>query len=131
MARQIGPVVRNFQKWLIVVLLTIAVGGHWAIFQSAAWMGMLIKYADGASLSEALSKTFDGRHPCQLCRLVDEGKKAERKEPLKMLDTKIDFFMELGGAWFFAPQVDVVGLPPVSSAPQVSFSPLVPPPRAA
>jgi hypothetical protein len=56
--------------WLVLVLL---VGGHWGALQVVAWSGMLIHYSRDASFAEAWDKTFDGDHPCALCKTVDRG----------------------------------------------------------
>lgn len=42
-------------------------------------MGMVISYSQDAPFKEALAKTFDGKHPCPLCKVVAEGKKSEKK----------------------------------------------------
>ena len=71
-------------------MLTIAVGGHWAILQSVAWLGMTISYSQETTLSVALKKTFDGQHPCKLCLAVKEGQRAERKHDSLKVQTKLD-----------------------------------------
>ena len=72
--------------------LICAIGGHWALLQSIAWTGMVITYARNAPLKEALEKTFDGKHPCKLCRVVAEGKKSQDRQELQKVETKLDFF---------------------------------------
>ncbi len=57
--------------------LVLSLGLHWTVLQSAAWVGMVVAYAKSATLSEALEKTFDGAHPCRLCKIVDSGAKGE------------------------------------------------------
>ena len=56
------------------------VGGHWAILQTSAWLGMIVSYAKDGDYSGAITKTFDGKHPCALCRLVQVGQKQEEKK---------------------------------------------------
>lgn len=63
----------------IVAALACSLGLHWGFFQSVAWMGMVISYSQDAPFKEALAKTFDGKHPCPLCKVVAEGKKSEKK----------------------------------------------------
>ncbi|HVV70998.1 MAG TPA: hypothetical protein VHI52_05780 [Verrucomicrobiae bacterium] len=31
-------------------------------------------------MGEALSKTFDGKHPCSLCRAIQQGRAQEKKQ---------------------------------------------------
>ena len=61
-------VIARFPRFLIVLALAGSIGLHWAFLQSVAWDGMVISYSEDAPLSEALAKTFDGRHPCFLFR---------------------------------------------------------------
>ena len=80
-------------KWLAVVTLTFALGGHWAILQSVAWVTMVASYSQTAPLKTALVKTFNGEHPCPICQLVATGKKSEQKQETQKLLVKLDFFL--------------------------------------
>ena len=73
-----------------VVLLTISLGLHWAVLQTAAWAGMLVTYSQDASWQTAVDKTFDGQHPCQLCRLVKTGRSAEKTPETQLKTSKIE-----------------------------------------
>ena len=79
-------------KWLVVLTLVLATGTHWFFLQSIAWVGMTIKFSRTESLTGALIKTFDGQHPCNLCKAVSEGVKTEKAQKLQKLETKLDFF---------------------------------------
>ena len=83
---------RRLFELLLVGSLIVAIGAHWALLQSVAWTSMFIAYSQNASLKEALKKTFDGKHPCNLCKVVQEGKKSERKNDVQKSDNKLDFF---------------------------------------
>ncbi len=52
-------------------------GGHWLFWQSAAWAGMLVRYAQSYGVETGLAMTFDGKHPCQICKKVVNGKSKE------------------------------------------------------
>lgn len=78
-------------KALLGLMLAVLLGGHWLALQSVAWVGMIISYSQTATLSEAVSKTFDGKHPCRMCLAVKEGKKAESKESQLKPELKFDF----------------------------------------
>lgn len=54
-------------------------GGHWITLQSAAWIGMVVTYSQEDSLGVALKKTFDGEHPCGLCKAVKSGQSEDQK----------------------------------------------------
>jgi hypothetical protein len=76
-----------------VSAIVLGMGLHWAILQSVAWTGMIIRYSQSASLLEAIGKTFDGHHPCPLCKLVKAGKNSEQKQDGQMLLLKLDLFV--------------------------------------
>lgn len=73
-------------RWLLVALLCLSLGLQWAFLQGVAWTGMVISYARDGSVIEAVTKTFDGEHPCPLCKVVEEGQKQDQE---KTLDGKI------------------------------------------
>lgn len=91
---------------------------------------MLADNLQTASVSEAVSKTFDGDHPCKLCKGIAEGKKSERKsDALDLKVKKIDFANELIAFMFTAP-TEFRLLPSIHSrADSTSEAPPVPPPR--
>jgi len=70
-----------------VALLSLS-GGHWAFLQGVAWTGMLIKYSD-SGLVGAVSMTFDGEHPCDLCNKIEQSK-ADQKEQSELEVTLAD-----------------------------------------
>ena len=65
-------------------------GGHWLALQSVAWVGMIAKYARGEALVVAIEKTFDGAHPCGLCKVVKSGREQEQKEQEQKVIVKLD-----------------------------------------
>ncbi len=80
----------RLSKWLLVLTLCASIGAHWAILQSVAWFGMALSYSQCSSIKEGLAKTFDGKHPCKLCKIVAEGKKSEQKKEAQFKITKLD-----------------------------------------
>lgn len=114
----------------MIVALLAATGAHWAALQSVAWTTMLAENLQSASLSQALVKTFDGKHPCPLCKAVADGKEAEKKS---------DFTLELKKLEYPpAPERFVLVAPTqFQLLPQINFfaaalnqEPPVPPPRS-
>jgi hypothetical protein len=80
-------------RWLVVIALVLSTGGHWALLQVCAWAGMVVSYSQTDSLADALVKTFDGDHPCKLCKVVKEGRKAEQEKPAALkVEQKLDLF---------------------------------------
>ena len=78
-------------RFLIALALAGSIGLHWAFLQAIAWAGMVITYSHDASLSEAVVKTFDGKHPCVLCKQIAKGKQSERKPDIKFDSGKLEF----------------------------------------
>jgi hypothetical protein len=65
-------------------------GGHQALLQTVAWGNMLVSFSSSDSLAVAAKKTFDGAHPCSLCKVVSESKKQEEKKPTLKAESKVD-----------------------------------------
>lgn len=90
-------------KWLVVLTLTLSIGAHWMFLQSVAWVGMIVSYSHDAPLTEALSKTFDGEHPCKLCKFVQRGKATEKKQETQKPTKEIDKSLPTGRAFALYP----------------------------
>jgi hypothetical protein len=88
---------------LLIVALLVATGGHWAVFQTVAWTNMFADNLQTASVTEALTKTFDGKHPCNLCHEIAAAKKSEKKAELPNLGKKLEFTSERLALVFSAP----------------------------
>lgn len=80
---------RASQYFLIGALL-VSMGGHLALLQTVAWGNMLVEFSSKGSFSEAMDKTFDGEHPCHLCKVVKKSKSEGEKKPLLKAEMKWD-----------------------------------------
>ncbi len=128
--RKVSPVLRRIGHLLVVTALLAAVGGHWAMLQSIAWTTMLADNLRDGNMTEAVSKTFDGEHPCPLCKHIAEGKKSEKKsDALDLKVKKLEFATELKGFVFAAPASFHLLPLFVSTADSQTEAPPVPPPR--
>jgi hypothetical protein len=94
----------RLSKTAVVVALSLSIGLHWALLQTVAWTGMVLNYSQTAPLTEALAKTFDGKHPCNLCKLVDAGKKSEKKQEAQKPASKLEVFLAANQAVLFPPR---------------------------
>jgi hypothetical protein len=112
---------------LIGIALVLSIGLHWPILQSVAWMGMLVSYSRDVGVQEAITRTFDGKHPCKLCNLVAEGKKAEKKNPTDTSLKKLDLACVAETARFVHPDVSAP-LTPYCFPVRQRFQPPIPPP---
>ena len=132
-AHLIYAVVMPFRpgRWVVVLAVILATGSHWFFLQSVAWVGMTVGFSRTEPLTTAIQKTFNGQHPCGLCKLVDEGRKAEREGEMQKPQTKLDLFCERVSSLtseplpFCAPLAVPIHLDARAEAPPV------PPPRPA
>lgn len=74
----------------MIVALCASVGLQWCALQSVAWATMLVTKACHAPLAVAVAQTFDGAHPCDICHVVAEGKKSEKKSDILPAVMKVD-----------------------------------------
>ncbi len=70
--------------------LIVSMGGHLALLQTLAWGNMLVEFSSSSSLSDAVGKTFDGEHPCELCQVVKKSKGEREKKPVLKSEMKLD-----------------------------------------
>lgn len=81
----------RLSKFCVVVALVTITGANWALLQTVAWTTMLANNLRTQSLTEAVTRTFDGHYPCPLCRAIAEGKKAEKKTAILTSSQKMEF----------------------------------------
>ncbi len=79
--RIIASVLRKLGLVFAALALFSIAGGQWAVLQTVAWAGMLHDYTQrSGSFTAAVEQTFDGEHPCELCREIAFAKAKERQE---------------------------------------------------
>ena len=81
------PTLLRFGQVLMLLVLFAASGGHWMALQSVAWTRMLVSYSRGGQIVAAVTKTFDGRHPCSLCKEIQRAKSTE-PEPARNMEVE-------------------------------------------
>jgi hypothetical protein len=114
---------------VVVSALVLAIGAHWGALQTIAWISMAVSYSQQSPLKEALLKTFDGRHPCRLCKVVQEGKKSEKtQQPYKPL-TKLDLFFLSASLALRPPHFQPFSSGSQDIASAITAAPPKPPPR--
>ena len=116
-------------KMFGVFALAVTLGAHWVLLQSVAWMGMIVAYSEHDSFKEAVVQTFDGKHPCCLCKVIAAAKKSEKKSEFALQIQKLEFPL-LKERFVFTPPSQF-RLMPVTDCFADSFSekPPTPPPR--
>jgi len=125
-----GRVFHRIGHALLILALIGATGTHWALLQSVAWTTMLADNLRTTSFTEAVQRTFDGKHPCNICEHVAAGRKAEKKSDFPPCAKKLEFLSERPAFVFCAPE-DFRLLPAFDeSSITLAHKPPVPPPRS-
>jgi hypothetical protein len=78
-------------KIFLILALVATLGAHWALLQTVAWTTMLADNLQSSSLHDAVTMTFDGQHPCPLCKAIAAGKQSEKKTELSFQSQKLEF----------------------------------------
>lgn len=122
----------RFAIILAFLALFLFAGGHWAMLQTGAWMGMIVAYSRDGDVSAAISKTFDGKHPCPVCCAVQDGRKQEEKKaPGLQLELKKEFIIR---SFLFEALRDFTWHAYTQCCRYlagITLEPLIPPPRVA
>ena len=116
-------------KVLVVFALVSTLSAHWALLQTVAWTTMLAGNLQSGSLHDALAKTFDGQHPCCLCKAIANAKNSEQKNQLTSQDLKLDFLPVHESFALVAPSRLELFPRKDLSCESVSEKPPTPPPR--
>jgi hypothetical protein len=117
-------------KMFVIVTLVATTGAHWALLQSVAWTTMLADNLRTQSMTEAVSQTFDGDHPCPLCKAIAAAKKSEHKSETTSPVQKLEFLPSAEKMILIAPK-NFRFSPPVNYfAESLPQKPLLPPPRS-
>jgi hypothetical protein len=104
--------------------------GHWALLQTVAWTKMMVQYSQSASIQTALEQTFDGRHPCAMCKMIQKAKQSSKQQELQHSSIKDDLvFLEIGDCFYLDLIRSWITGAGDSSHPSRSDPPPVPPPR--
>ena len=75
---------------IVILALWYSIGGHWIALQSMAWATMLLDYSQQCSFKQAIVQTFDGAHPCDMCKHVSKGKASEKDPDRTVVAAKAD-----------------------------------------
>lgn len=118
-------------KVAVILAVALSVGLHWVLLQSVAWTGMFVSFAQQTTLSDAFAKTFDGKNPCRICKLVSEGQQSEKARESILPLVKIES-LPCTTAFVLLPPPPLCPLPVNDeAAPPRAESPPLQPPRAA
>jgi hypothetical protein len=122
-------VIVRLGKVLVVFAIAATLSAHWALLQTVAWTTMFADNLQTESLHDAVTTTFDGDHPCDLCKAIDAAKKSEQKKQTSFEKLKLEFPLFHEDLVLIAPS-RVEFFPRKNlSAESVSLKPPTPPPR--
>ncbi len=128
---RLKSIATKFSRLLLVFALLVSIGGHWALLQSVAWTQMLVARSQTGSLVEAVKTTFDGAHPCSLCKRIADGHDEERPPAQSSAKVKLDFVIAPQST-LICVSVAAMGWPLMEkSARPRAEQPSLPPPRTA
>jgi hypothetical protein len=119
----------RFGKIFVIFALVAMLGAHWTLLQTVAWTTMLADNLHSGSFCNAVTKTFDGKHPCPLCKAIAAGKQSEKKTEFSFQPQKLEFPPVNENFALVAPSQ--FQLLPLENFPAKSFAqkPLLQPPR--
>lgn len=118
----------RFKTTLVALTLVLSIGLHWPLLQSVAWLNMIVCFSKEQGFQQAVVTTFSGKHPCQLCKLVSAGQKAEKKQTKETNTTKFDVFAFSVAPYAFNKPISLHFPEPVEFLEERICSPLAPPP---
>jgi hypothetical protein len=88
------PIFRQFACAAMGLALFLVTGSHLALLQGIAWTTMVHDFSRTGSLSQAVEKTFDGKHLCPLCKKIAAERAAQEKAPATVkAEKKADVFL--------------------------------------
>ena len=119
---------------VMALALFLVAGGHWAMLQGVAWATMVKDFSKTGSLTEAVGKTFDGKHPCAMCKKLTNARASEERAPVTLkVDKKAEVFVASIRSEVPMPLARpiVYGPAPFIVMPERFFAPPVPVPIAA
>jgi len=122
-------VFQRLGKILVIAALVLTTGAHWMALQTVAWTSMLAANLTTGTFTEAVSDTFDGDHPCPLCKAIAAGKKSEQKKEFTSATLKLEFPPVAERFVLFAPKVAPAFSSPDILVESILSKPPVPPPR--
>jgi len=113
----------------MILAVLSATGTHWLALQSVAWTAMLAENLQSTSWQTAIKCTFDGKHPCCLCKQIAAAKKSEKKSDAQVELKKLDYSYTSFEFVFCPPSGFYEIRAATGAAPSRTRAPSVPPPK--
>ncbi len=71
----------TFLRKLTALLLALLMQGPAMLVQEVAWVNMLVTYTQERGLKRGVIETFDGEHPCELCKTAEKMRQQKGDDP--------------------------------------------------
>lgn len=71
---------RSILLKLAALALILLMPGPAVLVQQAAWVNMLVTYTQERGLKRGIIETFDGQHPCEMCKKAAELRRQEQPQ---------------------------------------------------
>ena len=121
---------RRLTHIIVLAAFVLSCGGQWYLLQGIAWVKMLHDYSQMVPFAQAVSMTFSGQYPCEICKALAEKNQSENDKlcSLEKFDKK-----------FFPPLAVEIPFPGATSLEHITSSdflqsraepPPTPPPRS-
>ena len=118
-------------KLSVITTLALSLGVGGTLLQSVAWMGMAWHFAQTSPLKVAIEKTFDGKHPCPLCKLLQKTAPASKRAAVSSPQVKLEALVMSGPVLLCPPRLVGSRWALSRLEPSRAEAPPVPPPRFA
>jgi len=118
----------RLRKAFVCLTLALLLGANWAALQTVAWTAMLARHLQAEPLQKALAKTFDGKHPCCLCKAIEAAKKTQKKVEVSQV-LRLEFLPAGEGFVLLSPPNLRISPATNLSLAAVAQRPPTPPPR--
>ena len=83
---------RRLTHLVVLAAFIFSCGGQWYALQGVAWIKMLHDYAQVVPFTEAVSMTFSGQYPCEICKAIAEKKQSENDKICSVEKIEKKFF---------------------------------------
>ena len=117
-------------KFLVIAVLVLTTGAHWAALQTVAWTTMLANNLRTHSVTEAVSQTFDGEHLCCLCKAIAAAKSRSKNPEAVAPILKMEFPPAAQSVVLVSPSSFQILPLKNSFAAAIPSKPPLPPPRS-
>jgi hypothetical protein len=127
---KLSNVTSRIARAVVVLALCLSFGAHWVVLQSVAWGRMVVEYAQRVPLAEAVAQTFDGNHPCNLCKDIYAVRHSEKKSDTQSVTAKPDLICATRRIILLPRYVEFLFARLKMNAELLPHSPPTPPPRS-